>query len=144
MLGLRDLYPNKREQEALIRSAINKIVQKSPVSENLEIFLAVMETEAWFLADYEFFSRVDNRLTKEYIQEQLGYDLAKEDPELFFSHPAKIINDIYSLVHLSYKKRQGDCHKIVNNIDYEFLYLDARQQGKVKSFFQFADVLTSI
>ena len=94
ILGLRDLYPNNREQQAAVRNAINKTLRQSPESDKLKIFLAIMETEAWFLADYELFNRMDKRLTREYIEEQLGYDLEQENPELFFEHPAKIINDI--------------------------------------------------
>ena len=144
ILGLRDLYPHRREQETSIRNAINKVIQKSPESEKLKIFLAIMETEAWFLADTNLFEKIDKRLTQEYIREQLRYDLEQEDPESTLNHPAKIINDIYSLVDLSYKKRQGDCYKIAHNIDYDYLYLDVREQNKISSFFQFADELTLI
>ena len=144
VLGLRDLYPNNRDQEAEIRRSIDRIVNRSSQSKRMKIFLAIMETEAWFLADPNLFQKINHKLTKEYILSELEYDLENIDPQIYFNHPAKIINDIYQLADLKYQKRKGDCYKIAKNLDYNYLYLDARETNKISSFFQFADELTSL
>lgn len=143
ILGLRDLYPNNRAQESAIKESIDKIIQGNPHADKLKIFLAIMETEAWFLSDPNLFQKINDQLTVEYIQSELNFNLEDADPQVAFDHPAKIINDIYQLVNLKYRKREGDCYKIAKKIDYDYLYLDARELDKISSFFQFADELVS-
>lgn len=82
VFGLRDLYPKFRDDEGEVETIINELISGSEYKENIECFLAVMETEAWFLADYNVFSRIDKKLTYQYIKDKLGVDLINEDPEL--------------------------------------------------------------
>ncbi len=41
------------------------------------IHLAIMEIEAWFIADFNLFKNIDSRLTHEYIQQQLSDSIRK-------------------------------------------------------------------
>ena len=103
-----------------------------------------MEIEAWFIADKNLFQKINPILTFEYIQQQLGHDLKKKDPELEYDHPTIIIRSIYNLAGKTYKKNIGDCYKIADNIDFEYLYFDVKKENKIHSFFDFVDSLEDI
>lgn len=134
VIGLRDLYPNTREDEPRLRSAIQS---RSPFPDSLKIFLAIMETEAWFLADPNLFQGINPKLTPEYIREKLGYDLKNCDPETAYNHPSAIIKKIYNLIGMKYRKREDDSYKIVAHIDFDRLYFDTREEKKNKQFSYF-------
>ncbi len=144
IIGLRDLFPHNRKNEEKIRKAIQKEILQSPYSSKLIIHLAVMEIEAWFIADFNLFQNIDSRLTHEYIQQQLNYDLVNDDPEIAYKHPAVIIQKIYNLVGKKYRKREDDSYKIVNNIDFDYLYLDVKKLNKINSFFCFLNEIENI
>ncbi len=144
VIGLRDLYPYRREDEAKVKSKIQKFLLGSPHSNKLKIILAIMETEAWFLADPNLFESMNLKLTLGYIGQKLRYDLENQDPETAYDHPATIIKEIYHLVGMKYRKREGDSYRIVNHIDFVHLYFDTREQNKIKSFHRFVDEIEDI
>lgn len=140
LLALRDLYPKHIQEKSRVVNAIQREFNKYSYSNKLKLILAIMETEAWFLADYNLFSRMNSQLTPEYIQEETSYDLVNNDPESYY-HPAKVVDDIYKLIGQRYKKREKQSHKIAHNIDYSFLYLDVHESGKISSFFHFLECI---
>jgi hypothetical protein len=62
-----------------------------------------MEIEAWFLAEFSHFPRLDSDLTLETIRSNFGFDPSVDDMQLR-NHPSQDIHRIYSLVGLEYKK----------------------------------------
>ena len=73
ILGLRDLYPKPLEKKGEVERGIKgflKPLQKMgiPISMNL----VVREIEAWFLAEWHCFSKLDNRLSPDFILQELG------------------------------------------------------------------------
>jgi hypothetical protein len=81
-----------------------------------------MEVEAWFLAEWNHFLKVDARLTIDLIKENLGFDPAIDDMEAR-PHPAEDLHHIYQLVGRAYRKQKNQVDTVVTNLDYEFLYL---------------------
>ena len=144
ILGLRDLFPKKRSQKEAMLLAHQKALSSLTSADTTKVLLAVMEIEAWFLADPTLFSRIDASLTAENIKTALDVDLEKEDPEDAYEHPANIIKDIYQLAGMRYRKRADDIHKIAHNIDYNTLYLDAQEKGHIKSFALFVKELEEL
>ena len=61
ILGLRDAYPNFSREEVpkLLRGLNHKLPQKRA---RTHIFLAIMETEAWFLGEYRHLKKVSRKL----------------------------------------------------------------------------------
>ncbi|MEG4342877.1 DUF4276 family protein [Microcoleus sp. A003_D6] len=123
ILGLRDLYPiplgKKEEIETGIRGFL-KPLQKIGVP--ISVILAVMEIEAWFLAEWNYFAKIDNRLTCDFIVQKCGLDLRIIDTEQR-SRPSQDLDEIYRVVSRNYDKSEKTSQEIINNLDYELLYL---------------------
>jgi hypothetical protein len=76
------------------------------------------------------------RLTNDFIQSNLGFDLANSDPETQFFHPAVTLGKIYDLVGMKYDKKQGHIESIVGQTtrtDFEQLL----ESDKCQSFKDF-------
>jgi len=140
LLALRDLYPKHIQEKNRVVNAMQREFNKYSYSNKLKLILAIMEIEAWFLADYNLFSRMNSQLTPEYIQEETSYDLVNDNPESYY-HPSKVVDDIYKLIGQRYKKRKKQSYKITHNIDYNFLFLDVAESGKISSFFYFLECI---
>ncbi|MEG4574982.1 DUF4276 family protein [Microcoleus sp. N3A4] len=141
ILGLRDLYPTplgkKEEIETGIRGLL-KPLQKIGVP--ISVILAVMEVEAWFLAEWNYLAKVDNRLTCDFILQKCGLDLRMIDPEQR-AHPSQDLDEIYRLVSRNYEKSEKASQEIINNLDYEILYLHL--VNSVKQLKRFIDEIDS-
>ena len=135
IIGLRDLYPTplekKQEVEKGIRGFLKLLQHKGiPISMNL----AVMEIEAWFLAEWNYLAKIDNRLTCDFILQKCALDLRNIDTEQR-AHPSQDLDEIYRLVSRSYDKNEITSQEIINNLDYEFLYLDlVKSVNQLKRF----------
>ncbi len=139
--GIRDFFPEKIENKVKMITAINRVINNS---QRISVILVIMEIEAWFLADYNIFSKINKKLTPDYIKEKIGIDLINDDPEVKYNHPSVVINNILKLADQKYTKNKGQIHKIVNSIDYDFLCLDVKQTSKIKAFFLFLKKLHAV
>lgn len=141
ILGLRDLYPiplgTKEEIETGIRGFL-KPLQKIGVP--ISVILAVMEIEAWFLAEWNYLAKIDNRLTCDFILQKCGLDLRIIDTEQR-AHPSQDLDEIYRLVSRNYDKSEKASQEIINNLDYELLYLHL--VNSVKQLKRFIDEIDS-
>ncbi|GHE73123.1 hypothetical protein [Roseivirga thermotolerans] len=136
ILGLRDMFSEnyiKIVKDRTIKKEISdkfidghnqQIRSKATRPESIRFHFAVMEAEAWFLGMPEALTRMDNRLTAEYIEEHRKYNIDEIDPETEFFHPANEVKAIYELVGRRYDKSKGDIDQLVNQVtkeDYETL-----------------------
>jgi hypothetical protein len=152
IIGLRDMYSRAYREEStgrdidasinalFVAGARETIQKKATRPDDIHFLFAIMEVEAWILALDSCFQHVHELLNSNYIAEKIGIDLSVIDPEATFFHPANIIEEIYSLVGLQYKKSKGDIYAIMNGIqkeDFEFLY----ESDKCASFNSFSDAL---
>ena len=135
ILGLRDLYPQplgkKQEIEKGIRGFL-KPLQKMGIP--IYMNLAVMEIEVWFLAEWHYLSKLDNRLIPDFILQELGLDLRSIDVEQR-PHPSQDLDDVYQLIGCKYDKSEKISQEIINYLDYEFLYLEL--VGRIKQLKSF-------
>lgn len=138
ILGLRDLIPNKRSEKGAVISAIRNALACIPLGERIGIVLAVMETEAWFLYNWQMFQRIDTKLCPSLINQELHVDLVNDDPETRYDRPAKVINDILHLAGLRYRKHEGEIDTIVHNIDFNHMFSCS---DRVDSFRRFVGIL---
>ena len=144
ILGLRDLYPESLGKKEEIETGIREILkplQRQKIGIPISVTLAVMEIEAWFLAEYNYFAKIDNRLTPEFIGQQISYLNLKSIDVEQRPHPKKDLEKIYKLVDRTYKTSKEVTQEIVNNLDYEFLYLHLVKS--VKQLKKFIDEIDS-
>ena len=120
IVGLRDVRPDFSRQDInkLRRGLSSSVqtIQKLPV----EFHLAVMEIEAWFLAENTHFKTFDRRLTRANIVNVLGFfpdDDIAETREI----PSEDLDRIHSIVGKSYDKSHAVVSKVVGSLSYQNL-----------------------
>ena len=69
IIGLRDVYPRSYTEVDEIKSAMKRVLQQVNNHIPCNIFLAVMEIEAWFLAEEDHYQKVDQMLTPSFGSE---------------------------------------------------------------------------
>lgn len=139
VLGIRDLYPKDLKD---LPKVLKYVTAKHPdLKITAKSIIAVFEIETWFLAEYRFLEKIDNKLTLPYIIKNLGFDLENDclDQDIKYHHSAEVLNKIYQSVGRSYDKTYAKSKKIVENLDYEILYLVLK--NKLKALQEFIDEL---
>lgn len=134
LFALRDLNPELIANKNALIDKIERLFANYTFKDRMRFILAIKEIEAWFLGDYNLFSRINPSLTPQYIQSQTGYNLVNDNPE-DYDRPAQIIDDISQLIGQRYKKKAKDAYRITHRIDYSFLCVDAL--ARVRSFAYF-------
>lgn len=85
--------------------------------DRIQVFFAIMELEAWFLSMYQLFQKIHPSLTVPFIEEKIGFDLSKVNPEEQFFHPANEFSLILNLVGITYNKSFDQMEGILSKID---------------------------
>jgi hypothetical protein len=135
IVAIRDVYPNPDLK--MIRKYMGHGVKTSPVRP-LTV-LAVMETEAWFIAEHSHFPKIDARLTVEEVIKVIGLNPVKDDVQTLFN-PAKNLREIYSKVGKSYDKSRSTVESTVETLDYEVIYTTFGDKfSDLKSLFSLVD-----
>jgi hypothetical protein len=118
IMGLRDVYPNfvREDVPKLLKGLNHKLPQKKAAT---RIYLAVMETEAWFLGEYRHLKKVSPKLSPEYIEKRLGFNPRKENME-DRDHPSVDIKAAYQLVGHDYTKKRDRLNAVVRKLDFKF------------------------
>jgi len=142
-IGIRDMYCDTYQKRSpvtvdetlnqqMIDSA-NKVIQNMNNPDQIVFCFSIMELEAWILSMHNLFTRINKKLTLEYIQQELGYNLRDIDPQMVFYKPSDEIDNILKLIGSRYTKKYGDmasiCDKIVTT-DFQ----DAKANDRCKSF----------
>ncbi|MCH9052514.1 MAG: DUF4276 family protein [Proteobacteria bacterium] len=111
VVGFRDVRPDfsRREISKLRRGLYSSIpaVPKLPV----EFRLAIMEVEAWFLAENTHFKRFDRRLTRAKIEAELGFF-----PDDNISETRDFPSDDLDRIHKTIGKRYDKSYAVVSNV----------------------------
>lgn len=103
IIGLRDIYPMSSADVPKITKMLHKGLPSYPVKPR--VHLAVMETEAWFIDETSHFSRLDAGLSLATIAG--GFPGFANTPSDAWSHPARLLHDIYKLAGLAYLDKHG-------------------------------------
>lgn len=136
ILGLRDIYPRPSDElEEIYALTANRLVSM-PLP--CKLIIAVREIEAWFIADTEHFVRYNPLLTLAFIQQKIGVDVVQQDVEQI-PHPSELLKKIYNLVGGTYDKKLKEVHRLVDILNYEYLYLEA--PNSVPALKKFVDEL---
>ncbi len=150
IIGLRDMYSeeySKRSPSEINNSITrlfidgwNSTIQKMSNPSKIRMHIAIMELEAWFLGIYDIFKRINSILSVEYIENELGFNLADIDPQTEFFKPAEEVNRIFQLVGLQYKKKEHDVESICSKINTDDL-CNAFKNGRCSRFKDFYEEL---
>ncbi len=119
IIGLRDVYGQFRYEDVpRLRGALEVGM---PKKEDLpiELLLAVMEIEAWFLGEYTHFERVSPNLKIERIKKALQFDPSTDDLEKR-KHPTEDLDRIYQLAGLRYSKQRNNLERTIELLDFRF------------------------
>jgi hypothetical protein len=127
IIGLRDMYSEAYEKlsRGVIDDGIsnqfvqshNSTIQKMTHHDRIKLYFAIMKIEAWFLAMYNVFQRIDSILTVEYIKEKLGFDLKRIDPQKEFYKPSNQVGDLFLLSGRQYDKKESDINNITSKME---------------------------
>lgn len=125
IVGIRDVYPFARSDIPKLHQGLYYRVKTKPIA---PLFvLAVMEIEAWFLAEYSHFGKIHPGLTLERIIATHGFDPSTENAELR-DHPAQDLANIYQIERITYQKSKDHVERTVDSLDYSILYLEVSQR----------------
>jgi len=120
VLGLRDVHPQPRAQIPAMRRSIERVLPKGKV--RADVVLAIMEIEAWFIAEDTHFARMDAGITAEKVKDVIGADMRTLDVEAL-EQPSEILDRIYKVVGRAYRKRRKRISNLLDVLDYARLYL---------------------
>ncbi len=121
MLALRDVYPHLLTDLPALQRRLGYGVKTKPIQ--VSFVLAVMEIEAWFLAEHTHFERLHSDLTADRIAAVLGFD-PRVDDMAQRGHPAGDLHAAYKLVGLAYTKRRANALRTIGALDFAALYLE--------------------
>lgn len=118
ILGLRDVYPNfeKAEVPKLEKGLNSRLPRKRAFT---RIYLAVMETEAWFLGEFHHLKKVNGKLSPGFVQQHLGFNPRTENME-DRKRPAEDIKAAYQLVGHDYTKKRDRLNAVVSKLDFRY------------------------
>lgn len=119
IIGLRDVRPNFTAQDIpQLERALMKYIKTSLIP--VQFILAIMEIEAWFLAETSHFEKLSAAFCNRRIYAEMGIDLLNEDMSLRDA-PSDDLAKIYALEGLEYIKAGL---QTIENLDYERIYLE--------------------
>lgn len=128
-------YPNKKiDVDIDLVKQIKDDLNKEIGNENAKIYFSIMEIEAWLLAFYKVYIKINKLLTLEYIEKKIGYNLETADSQEIMN-PA---TQLKKLEEIGYKK--GFPGKILKHLDKKDVD-DLRSGNKISSFFELCDDL---
>ena len=126
IVGIRDVRPEVSVNEIpRLRRGLRYRLKTKPVD---PLFvLSVMETEAWFLAEFTHFLCIHEHLTISRIVQAFGFDPETEDMQLR-PEPAKDLSNIYGLEGHAYTKRSNNIQRTIDALDYCKIFLEHGQR----------------
>ena len=153
IIGLRDMYCdiyNKLSPGTInqlvsdaIKNGCRSTIDQLNNADRIKLFFAVMEIEAWFLAMYNLFEKIDSLLTKEYINANIGYNLEIIDPQTEFFKPTDKVKDIMNLCGQRYRKTKSEIERIAHRMSIDDLD-DARENGRCDCFDGFYNEIATV
>lgn len=118
IIGLKDVYPFKSLDLPRLKAGLPKGLPVGQVP--IDMHLAVMEIETWFLEEHTHFQRIHPEIDEQAIR-NLGYDRSLMKAEDIY-HPAELLHLIYKTVGLAYKKSRRHVDRTVNSLDFDEIF----------------------
>lgn len=126
IIGIRDVRPDfSRKEIPKLEANLPKYIKTSFIP--VEFILAIMEIEAWFLAESSHFPKIDPSITLNKIKEALGFDPENDVMEERLA-PAEDLNNCYAIGGKTYMKHLAQ--DTVNALDIVRMYVEFRSKCK--------------
>jgi len=112
--------------------------------DKIHFHFSIMELEAWWLCMYTLFSKIDKRLTVDFMTDKLGDDLSIIDAEKAFFHPASKVSQLLNFVGRNYEKHFSEVESITSHIAFDdIVEVIMSDDKRCESFKMFCDNLIS-
>jgi len=124
LIGIRDVRPKYSLGDIpILEAKLSKYIKTSlaPVT----FILAIMEIEAWFLAEATHFPRIEPSITVAAIKANLGFDPENDNMEQRVC-PTDDLNACYAIGRKAYTKKRVKV--TVDALDYALIYTDLRNK----------------
>ncbi len=126
IIGVRDVRPDFTHAEIpQLELGLPKFIKTTLIP--VEFCLAIMEVEAWFLAETTHFPRIDPTITIPAIKATLGFDPETDDLEQRPA-PADDLNACYMIGGKTYQKHAAK--DTVDALDYGIIYIEMLKKFK--------------
>jgi len=150
IIGIRDMYSKeycerspKIIDSTVIASLIrnwNRTIREMANADRITFHISIMEVEAWFLAMYNLFHKIDSRLSLDFIETNLGFNLQTDDPEKKFYKPSNQVKDIMRLCGRRYTKKRAEVEAITSRMEVQD-FTNATENCRCSSFgFFYSDI----
>jgi len=124
IIGLRDVRPDFTHGEIpRLEAGLRTYIKTSLIP--VEFILAILEIEAWFLAEVTHFPKIDPAITVAAIKATLGFDPENDDMEQRPT-PTEDLNKCYAIGSKTYQKRNAQ--DTIDALDYALVYCDLRNR----------------
>ena len=121
IIGLRDIRPQFTAADVgKLEINMRKYIKTSLIP--VQFVLAMLEIEAWFLAEHTHFERVDPSLGLDVVRNALGFDPSVENVGTR-AVPSADLQTVYQLAGKSYAKPATDT---IGALDFESVYVNVR------------------
>jgi hypothetical protein len=131
IIGLQDYFNPKRRKKGITVQQLKKglnfgLEQIIPT----EIFLAIQETEAWFIAEDKHYEVIIPDFSIDRINAIAGISIQADDTGKI-SHPTVVLDKIYKAGGRTsgYSKHEYVVKEIVSKLDFTNLYLNVRRRN---------------
>ncbi len=130
VIGLRDAYhPPEIVDITNVNRLKHGLLHNIPQSGlTVNIILAIMELEAWFIGEENHYKKISPLLTLEDANRISGIDISSASTETI-PHPSETLKQIYQLVGMTYRKRKKIALRTVNSLSYENLCLNVKNRN---------------
>lgn len=128
IIGLQDLYPKPLDAWDRFEAGLNEGLEDPGIE--MLMTLQVMEAEAWFLNNSRHYERIDPDLTLQRIVTATNFNPMHDNAEITVHHPSELLDRIYQMVGLRYKKTQSEIQRTVEVLDYEELFVTVRGMSR--------------
>jgi hypothetical protein len=126
IVGLRDVRPDFTHADIpRLERGLPMFIKTALIP--VEFCLAILEIEAWFLAETAHFPRIDPAITLPAIKAALGFDPETDDMEQRLT-PADDLNACYAIGGKAYQKHAAK--DTVDALDYSIIYVDMLKKFK--------------
>lgn len=143
-IGLRDVKSRRyTEFGERMFATERKVLDSIGNGANTYLHYAMMETEAWLLAEHSAFQRLHSSLSVDYVRSKLNHDLELTDPQ-GLDNPTTILKHIHEIAGMSYGKKRSEVEKLLRHIEWNELFVTVKEQKKISYFFDFLDCVHSV
>lgn len=132
VIGLRDVYPFTQADLPAIQLGMS-VGMPTSGQIPIDMHLAVLEVEAWFLDELTHFQRIDASLTPAALA-SAGFDLATS-VGADWPHPAETLDNIYRIARKRYRKKGSHIRRTVGALSFEEMYVTVRERAPTFNLF---------